>query len=232
MWRQLVERLRPLLTPERFTKIEAVARTRLTGIACVVEGLHDTGNVSAIQRSCDAFGVHEFHSIRRFPLDKMKRHRRVSKGSEKWLNVHNWESSTDCLNWLREHGYRVAIAAMHPASIDVADLDMSSPTAFVFGNELAGIAPETVQAADLFVQVPTVGFVSSLNVSVAAGIVLHHATIARRAILANTADYNCDERLSKMTAQLLLRTLDDPHTRHLVKDITAADVQALVAELR
>ena len=113
-WHRVVDCLRPLVSADRFARAVEVAKHRAHGVACVIEvcsalpltlllawfaclsdgfppnvlckqGLYDTGNVSAIERSCDGFGVHDVHTIRRFPLDRMKRHRNVSKGADKWL---------------------------------------------------------------------------------------------------------------------------------------------------
>ncbi|EGD83104.1 hypothetical protein PTSG_12070 [Salpingoeca rosetta] len=226
MWAEAVAQLRPLVTPERFSRAIAVARGRVQGLACVIEGLHDTGNISAIQRTCDAFGVHDFHTIRRFPMDRMKQHRHVSKGADKWLRVHRWGSTGDCMAHLRQHGYRIAVTAVaddsssnHASVTDLHALELDQPTAFVFGNEVAGISTQALEEADVLVQIPLVGFVSALNVSVAAGCVLHHATLQRRRFQGDDGGViSEDEALARMTTELLLRSLGEKDAADAVND--------------
>eukprot|EP00056_Hartaetosiga_gracilis_P021299 m.23554 g.23554 ORF g.23554 m.23554 type:complete len:135 (+) comp8998_c0_seq1:62-466(+) len=88
--------LRAAVSCARAERIHRVATSRLKGVTCVIEGLQDTGNVSAVQRTCEAFGILNVHSIKRFPFDTWKQHRRISKGAEKWYVLVEIEAILVC----------------------------------------------------------------------------------------------------------------------------------------
>jgi tRNA (guanosine-2'-O-)-methyltransferase len=66
------------------------------------------------------------------------------------------------------------------ASRDLYELDLTRPTAFVFGNEQRGVSEEAVAAADGNVVIPMMGMVRSLNISVACAVALYEALRQRR----------------------------------------------------
>eukprot|EP01147_Barroeca_monosierra_P009928 gene9928-2111_t len=231
MWETAVVRLGSLLTPERFSRIASVAAARINSLACVVEGLYDTGNISAIQRSCDAFGIHHFHTIRRFSEDRMKQHRRISKGSEKWLSLRHWTSSHECIAYLKQQGYDIAVTANGPTSVDIADIDLQRPTAFVFGNELSGLSSEILSTANFAVKVPQFGMVDSLNVSVAAGCVLHTASQKHRAQEQRIAQKD-PEAIAKRTFELLLRAFGNPLANTIDTMEYPPDLDEIISDIR
>jgi tRNA (guanosine-2'-O-)-methyltransferase len=72
--------------------------------------------------------------------------------------------------------------AAHPGTdaVDYRDVDLTQPVAFVLGQELDGLTSRTLAAADQCVVIPMSGFVASLNVSVAAAILLFEAQRQRQ----------------------------------------------------
>ncbi len=183
--------LAPFLTAERRALLARVAAQRTPHVAVVLEGLFDLGNVGAVLRSADAFGVQDVHVVN--PRgDRYKATRAVSAGAERWLTVRRWASTPACLAALRARGYRVVVADARPAGVGgtaapptpLPRLDLARATAVLLGNEHAGVSPEALAAADERFAVPMSGFVESLNVSVAAAVTLH----ALRARLPPAAD--------------------------------------------
>lgn len=81
---------------------------------------------------------------------------------------------------LREAG--LGLVAAHPSkgAVDYRAVDYTRPTAILLGTELHGLSDEAVAAADVRVRVPMAGMVRSLNVSVAAAVVLYEAQRQRR----------------------------------------------------
>lgn len=71
----------------------------------------------------------------------------------------------------------IAILAAHPSddAIDFRELDYTGPTAILLGTERDGLSAEGIAAADRLVAIPMVGAVTSLNVSVAAALILYEA---------------------------------------------------------
>lgn len=177
----IVELLAPHLTVERMRRIDAVLDERTLSLAVVVEGMVDSGNIAAIMRTAEAFGVQSFHTID--TARSYKHSRRTSQGAEKWLDRWRWSSSAECAVALRRNGYRIVAAHLDHAATDLEDFDFTAPTALVFGNELDGVSDEMLALVDATVVIPISGFVQSFNVSVATALCLDAARrdrIARR----------------------------------------------------
>jgi 23S rRNA (guanosine2251-2'-O)-methyltransferase len=83
-----------------------------------------------------------------------------------------------CLRELKEHGLWVVGAAAEAEST-AASVDLRGPTVLVMGAEGSGLRQNTRQHCDLLVRLPSLGTVESLNVSVAAGMLLYEATRQR-----------------------------------------------------
>ncbi len=168
--------LGPLLSPARWARIEAVAAARTRRVIPVLDGLADPRNVCAVLRTAEALGGLELHVVTRgLPLRMTST---AGQGAEKWVEVRRWAAPDACAAHFAGRGYRLAAVHAHPEAIPVEALTAGPPLALVFGNEHAGLSPEMQRRADLHVQIPMPGFSRSLNVSVAAGIVLHRAHAA------------------------------------------------------
>ena len=152
----------------------------------------DSGNVSAVMRTADAFGVQPFHAID--TASSYKHSRRTSQGAEKWLDRYRWKSVPDCVSFLRSAGYRIVAAHLDAGSVPIHEIDFSTPTAIAFGNKLEGLSPELLDAADLNAMIPISGFVQSFNISVAAGLCLYRARESRRDRLGRHGDLGDDDR--------------------------------------
>lgn len=174
--RAVIEALAPQITERRLARIRAVASARITSVTPVLEGLADPHNASAILRSADAFGLQRVHVIEH-PTGFLAAHR-VSKGTHRWLDIVRHADADACVAHLHERGYRVAVAS---AEGDVRPEELADwpRVAVVLGHERTGPSAEISSLADGAVAVPMVGFVESLNVSVAAAILLYAATRGR-----------------------------------------------------
>lgn len=138
------------------------------------------------------------------PKLRYRDNRHVSMGAEKWLDIELWKSTKDCFQALKRRGYRIATTHLGDDTVSIYDLDWSLPTAIVIGNEHGGISNEAVQLADLRCSIPMTGMVDSFNVSVAAGILIHHAVYDRFSRLGRHGDLTCEER-EVLRAEFFLR---------------------------
>src|SRR5690606_26437035 len=86
----------------------------------------------------------------------------------------------DALARAHAHGLRV-VACSEKARTDIGDADLYGPLVLVMGSEDEGISDSVLRMADELVRIPMAGSIGSLNVSVAAGIVLHAVLHARAA---------------------------------------------------
>ena len=171
---QVLQVIGPTLTPARRERIARVVAARTCAVVPVLEGLSDAGNVAAVLRSAEGLGYAAVHIVPYAGAASERPPNRVTQGAEKWLLTRYWEDSATCVAGLRAAGYRIAATMPGGRSIALADIDLSTPVAVVFGNEHRGVSEFLAAAADERVSVPMHGFSRSFNVSVAAAMVLAH----------------------------------------------------------
>ncbi|OAY73693.1 tRNA (guanosine(18)-2'-O)-methyltransferase [Ananas comosus] len=191
--REVVDALDPYIMDARKERIRRAVANRSYSVCLVVEGLTDFGNVSAAFRSADALGVQSVHVISCGGSKRYRDNRHVSMGAEKWLDIELWNSPSECFTALKKRGYRIATARLGTDSASVYELDWSQPTAIVVGNEHMGISEEALSLSDLHCMLPMKGMVDSFNVSVAAGILMHHAVCDRVSRLGHHGDLMPEE---------------------------------------
>ncbi|XP_020243838.1 uncharacterized protein LOC109822084 isoform X1 [Asparagus officinalis] len=190
---EVIEAMDPYIMDARKERIRRAVENRSYSVCLVVEGLTDFGNVSAAFRSADALGIQSVHVISCGGKKRYRDNRHVSMGAEKWLDIELWNSPRECFEALRMRGYRIATTYLGIDTVSVYDLDWSCPTAIVVGNELMGISNEALQLSDLHCSIPMKGMVDSFNVSVAAGILMHHAVNDRVSRLGRHGDLTTEE---------------------------------------
>ncbi|XP_006603586.3 tRNA (guanosine(18)-2'-O)-methyltransferase [Glycine max] len=137
-------------------------------------------------------------------IEAYKDNRHVSMGAEKWLDIELWDSTKECFKMLKSRGYRIATTHVGMDAVSILDLDWSSPTTIVVGNENRGISDEALELSDLHCSIPMAGMVKSFNVSVAAGILMHHAVCDRISRMGYHGDMTVEE-CQILLAEFLLR---------------------------
>lgn len=169
----------PLVAPERFRKIRELLEKRQTDLTLVMDNVNKPHNLAAIIRSCDAVGIHQVHAISYRSSIKTKQH--TAAGASRWLRVGLNESIMPVGEKLHESGMQILVAHYCPEAVDFRSIDYTKPTAIVMGEELKGPSEEAMKLADHFVYIPMLGMVESLNVSVAAALILFEAQRQRQA---------------------------------------------------
>ena len=167
-------------TPQRIERVKRLLALRQPDLRVVLEGVAIAHNASAVIRTCDAAGILHLDLVSPNP-DLLGINKAISTRAEKWVDVHIHESIKTCLLSLREKGFKVAVTHLDKDAISYADLDYTQPLAVVFGSESEGVSRETLELADLRVQIPMLGMVQSLNLSVSVGVILYEAMKQRRA---------------------------------------------------
>jgi TrmH family RNA methyltransferase len=141
-------------------------------------GIQDPGNIGAIVRSADAAGatgvVHDAHAADPWSWKAL----RASMGSMFRLPVYREPAALDRLRAWRRDGMRV-VAADAGHGMSMYDLDFTGPLALVLGGEGAGLSSDVLSVADARVRVPMRPRVESLNVAVAAALLLYEAARQR-----------------------------------------------------
>ena len=157
--RELFDRLAPL-------------RTR--HICVVLENIYQSHNAAAVLRSCDCFGVQDVHVVDdKNPFNPAGD---VAVGSSKWVDYYRHTSIQEAYKHLHSKGYRIVATLPHENDTMITDLDISQPTALVFGTELTGLTKEAIDLADAYVKIPMYGFTESFNISVCAALSLFSLT--------------------------------------------------------
>jgi tRNA (guanosine-2'-O-)-methyltransferase len=166
-------------TPKRYHRLRAVLDRRQPDLTVLLEDVQVPRNLAAILRSCDAVGVLAAHAV--WPGGRLKISRPASGGNRRWLPVHKHRTFADALAVLKQQGLRVLAAHPRSDAVPFRELDFTLPTCFLLGNEDEGLTPEALAGADGVVQIPMEGMGTSLNVSVAAALLLFEAQRQRRA---------------------------------------------------
>lgn len=164
------------MNPERHEKIRRVSAQRQLDLTVVLEDVHDPHNVAAVLRTCDAVGIQTIYACYSDPTNmpgKFALGKRTSRGARKWVDVFLYTGQHQCIEDVRKKYRRLLGAALTGTSGSVYELDMSVPTAFVFGNEHKGLSQQFLDACDATFTIPQMGMAQSLNISVACAIVLY-----------------------------------------------------------
>jgi tRNA (guanosine-2'-O-)-methyltransferase len=169
------------VTPERIARLRQVLDRRQPDLTVVTDFVHKQRNLSAIVRVCDAVGIMRVHAV--LGDEDYQAFRGTAMGSHHWVEVRRY--------------------------VDLpAALDYTRPTVLLLGAERRGLSPAAREMANACVAVPMVGMVGSLNVSVAAGIILAEAQRQRQ----QAGMYDC-VRIDHKTYQRLFFQWGHPEVR-------------------
>ncbi len=150
-------------------------------ISIILHNIRSAQNVGAIFRTADAAGVGKIYltGYTPTPLDRFGRTdgkiAKTALGAE--LSV-AWESCKNIsalIKKLKKSKVDIVAAEQSPRAISYAKWRPKFPIAVIFGNEVLGVSPLLLKQCDEVVEIPMRGEKESLNVSVAAGIILFKA---------------------------------------------------------
>jgi len=159
-----------VINPERFQKIRKLLELRQSDLAMVMDNVNKPHNLAAIIRTCDAVGIETIHAVSQKPAIRTKQ--KTAGGSSKWTNLTLHDSMPVLLTTLRSEGKQILAAHFNEHSVDYRSIDYTKPTAIIMGAEKFGPAASTLEHVDQTIHIPMQGMVESLNVSVAAAVIL------------------------------------------------------------
>ncbi|HOP04147.1 MAG TPA: 23S rRNA (guanosine(2251)-2'-O)-methyltransferase RlmB [Tenuifilaceae bacterium] len=141
----------------------------------VLDGVTDVRNFGAIVRTAECAGAHAViipnRGTAKIGSDAVK----TSAGALHHMPICKVNSLKSTISFLKLSGIKV-VAATEKSSKNYTQADIKPPVAIIMGSEDVGVSPEILKQADELVSIPIVGKVDSLNVSVAAGILMYEAT--------------------------------------------------------
>jgi len=179
---KLLTYLEGFVTEKRKNLFRQILKDRTRHFTVVLEDIYQQHNSSAVVRSCEIFGIQDVHVIENKYISNVSKN--IAKGSQKWLSFHNYKKETNntiaCLNSLKGKGYQLIATSPHHNSCLLHDFDITKKSAFIFGVEKTGVSKEVIKNADGILKIPMAGFTESLNISVAAAIILENLTYKLR----------------------------------------------------
>jgi tRNA (guanosine-2'-O-)-methyltransferase len=166
------------MTPERLARIKQTLDTRQPDLSVLTDQVHKPRNLSAIIRSCDAFGLASMHVV--WPREGFRAFRKTAGGSYNWVTTHTHPTMDDAVSELKGRGHKLYAAQLSERAIDYREADFTVPCTVIMGNEVDGVSDSAAEQADEHIVIPMMGMVESLNVSSACAIILSEAQRQRK----------------------------------------------------
>lgn len=173
-----------LISPVTYHKLEnllpSLYEEGANPFLVVLDGLTDTRNFGAIGRSADCSGVNGIIIPERNSVSVTPDAVKTSAGGLFYVPVCREKDLVQTVKFLRESGIKV-VAATEKGAKNYTEIDFSVPVAIVMGSEDVGISDEVIRLCDELAAIPMLGNIGSLNVSVAAGVMMYEVVRQRAA---------------------------------------------------
>lgn len=147
-------------------------------IVVILPDVRSVLNVGSIFRTSDALGVSCVYlcgytptPIDRFGRERMDLHK-AALGAEKSVSWKYVASVGDCITELKKDGFTIVAVEQDSRSIDYKDLEIKNKMAFIFGNEVEGVALDILDMCDSIAEIPMAGSKESLNIAVSFGVAM------------------------------------------------------------
>lgn len=144
----------------------------------MLDGITDIRNFGAIARTCECAGVDAIIIPSKNSVTVNADAVKTSAGALLTLPVCKEQSLTATIKYLKDSGFRM-LAATEKGDYDYSKANYSDPTCIIMGAEDTGVPYEHLKYCDEWVRIPLMGKIESLNVSVAAGILIYEAVKQR-----------------------------------------------------
>jgi len=156
------------ITPEQFKKQEKIP------LVVVLDSIRSMNNVGSVFRTCDAFKVEKLYLC---GITACPPNREISKTALGATESVIWEYVEDVVvlaQRLKEEGYKVFVVEQVDESVMLQDVDFQQfdKVAIIVGNEVFGVDERLLPICDAAIEIPQFGTKHSLNVTIAAGIVI------------------------------------------------------------
>jgi tRNA (guanosine-2'-O-)-methyltransferase len=202
-----------MIVPERLKRMYDVLNRRTRYITVLTEGVDDRHNQSAVLRTAEAFGLQDVFVVT--GQAPFRPNKFVTRNADKWLTIHQKPDIETAIKDLQASGYQVLASYLGEGTIPLQEIDLSKPTALLFGNEHSGISDEAIRLADGKFMIPMQGFVQSFNISVAAALTLYDVTERARKILGERY-YLTREEKKEIYGKWMMDTLN-PRVRKMIE---------------
>lgn len=148
-------------------------------LVVMLDRVTDVRNMGAIARTAECTGVDALVVPDRGSAAMNEDAIKTSSGALLRLPVCREPNLKTVINLAKQSGFQV-VASTEKGSVHYRTVDFRQPTLLIMGNEETGISPDLLRLCDVRASLPIVGSVASLNVSVAAGVMMYEALEQRR----------------------------------------------------
>jgi 23S rRNA (guanosine2251-2'-O)-methyltransferase len=145
-----------------------------TPVVVVLDNIRSMHNVGSVFRTADAFLIRAVYLCGYTPQPPHRDIHKTALGATETVEWRYFATTVEAVRALKEDGYAIFAVEQTEGSVPLQAFggDGNGPLAVVFGNELSGVGDEALALCDGAVEIPQWGTKHSLNVSIAAGIVL------------------------------------------------------------
>ncbi len=154
--------------------VEEARRAEKFPLILILENIRSAYNVGSAFRTADAFQVEAIYLTGYTAFPPHKEIRKTALGAEDSVPWRHFSDGVSAIERARSAGYQILAVEQTTNSILLQSLGskLTERTALVFGNEVTGVEPATLSAADGCIEIPQGGMKHSLNVATALGVVV------------------------------------------------------------
>jgi 23S rRNA (guanosine2251-2'-O)-methyltransferase len=154
--------------------VEAFKEAKKFPLVVVLDNVRSMNNVGSIFRSADAFLIQAIYLCGYTPQPPHRDIQKTALGATETVRWQYFETTVNAVEQLKKEGYNVLAVEQASGSepLQRIDWDGKRNLALVLGNEVNGVAEEVLEHCNGCIEIPQMGMKHSLNISVAAGIVL------------------------------------------------------------
>jgi 23S rRNA (guanosine2251-2'-O)-methyltransferase len=161
--------------------LAARSQTDAPPLVVVLDGVEDPRNLGAILRTCECVGADAVFVPERRAVGLTETVAKAAAGALEYVPVARTTNITRLVEELKGRGIWT-VGTTADAPLKYTDWDWTRPAALLLGSEGEGLRRLVREHCDALVHIPLLGHIESLNVSVAAGVVLYEALRQRAAI--------------------------------------------------
>lgn len=154
--------------------VQEFKEARKNRIIAVLDNIRSMHNVGSVFRTADAFLLKAICLCGYTPQPPHRDIQKTALGATETVDWIYFATAAEAVTALKEKGYKVFAIEQVEGSISLEKFsaEQDEPLAVVFGNEVEGVSNDALKLCDGCIEIPQLGMKHSLNISVAAGIVL------------------------------------------------------------
>lgn len=154
--------------------VEEFRQSNKIPIIAVLENVRSAYNVGSVFRTADAFLIEAVYICGYTAYPPHKEIKKTALGADETVSWKHFKNISEAIQEIRKLGYKVYAVeqAIDSYKLQAISYEVDEKIAVIFGNEVTGVEQTTIEQCDGCIEIPQLGMKHSLNISVAAGIVL------------------------------------------------------------